>query len=200
MMGRTLWQKVGKWVRGLWSKDEGIQELMEYNGLAASYHCPEHKTLITSLAHTQTAYTFASVSEKRLLAEKELQQWKAYVTARSLSIPAEHRLSDLTQRRLKRLWGRLATEDGTLAGKQLQEFLFTYWTCYLDRPLVDAQSFEEMEGMRKAYLARIPTAFTYPKFLSFLKIQSLASFERLSGENLLAKQLSAYNYWICFDS
>lgn len=200
MIGRILWKKVGKWIRGLWREDEGNQELMEYYGLAASYHCPEHKALISTLIQTRATYTLASIPGKCLLAEKELQQWRAYVTSRSLSMPEEHRLSDLAQSRLKRLWVRMTTEDGTLTGSQLQEFLFTYRMFYLDRPLVDTQSFEEMVGTSKAYLTRIPTPFTYPKFLAFLKLQSLASFERSLGENLLAKQLSAYNYWLCFDT
>lgn len=200
MIGRTLWQKVGKWAERLLGRDKGNRELEEYYGLATRYHCPEHETLMTGLNQTREIYTIASVAGKRILAEKELRQWNVYVTSRFLSLPAEYRVSDLTLNRLKRLWVRMAAEDGTLSAAQLQEFLFNYRVFYLESPLVDAQSFEEMLGNDKAYLTRIPTPFTYPRLIAFLKVQTLASHERLLGENLLAKQLSAYNYWLCFDT
>lgn len=200
MIGRRLWQNVWKWTNELLHPQEQSRELKEYYGLATSYHCPEHQTLMTSLVTTRTTYASAPLTHKPALAQQELRLWDTYLTSRLLEIPLEHRLSDLTQSRLTRLWTRMTGENGTLKSSDLQEFLFTYRLFYLDKPLVDAQSYDEMLGSMKSYLTRIPTPFTYSKLIAFLKIQNLASYERRVGENLLAKQISAYNYWVCFDT
>ena len=182
-----------KFLRRLFPQKSGL------SSLAAKYHCEEHAMLMKALNSTRERYEKAGVEEKKKIAGEELEQWRIYVHARSVSIPPSFGLTLLAQQRLTRTWDRLS-RDNQLPSDQLRYFFRAYFSSYFGDQFADKVSLEEMLHGMKGYMTRFPWKWNLGRLMEFLKIQALASYERSNDEPLLAKQLSAFNYWLCLDA
>ncbi|CAG9332408.1 unnamed protein product [Blepharisma stoltei] len=176
------------------------EQMEEYYGIG-SFHCPEHQKLAEKLLITTKAYSQSrSLAEKQQIAKAELELWLNYVKARTEVLPDYYKMQPKTQSSLLRHYTKnLFRREDSIACDRMLDFHSTFIEDYPFDVPIDMKSLHEMLHPHAYYLCSMPTGFTFAQLLQFYNLQSLASYERSLGEDILARQLSALNYWRFLD-
>ena len=177
------------------------QQLSELLGQASNYHNAEYEKLSKQLVETNQAYSSASSADVQTqVGSEEFSLWKTYIGARLNQLPEDYLLKDEVRIRMNKSWRRMLKRDyDRIPCSQMldlhKEFISSF---QFDVP-ADDLCMAEMLHPHLGYLVAMPREFTFEDYLSFLNIMNLASFERFSGQELLAKQLSCFAYYNFID-
>lgn len=176
------------------------EQLDEYLG-TGSFHCPEHQKLAEKLQVTTKAYSQTrSLLEKQQIASAEMQLWFDYVKSRLEVLPTDFKITEQSQARLQRQFSKkLFRREDTIAAERMLDFHTSFIEEYPFEVPLDKKSLHEMIHPHGYYLCSMPVGLTFAQLLQFYSLQILASYERSLGEDLLARQLSALNYWRFID-
>ena len=165
------------------------QQLSELLGQASNYHNTEYEKLSKQLVETNQAYLSASSGDvQRQVGSDEFSLWRMYIEARSNQLPEDYLLKDEVRIRMHKSWRRMLKRDQDwIPCSQLldlhKDFISSF---YFDVP-ADDLAIAEMLHPHLGYLVQMPREFNFDDYLNFLNIMNLASFERFSGQELLAK-------------
>jgi hypothetical protein len=176
-------------------------QLREYYGLG-DYHCIPHQNLAEKLKIMRQSYAEAeSLEVKQKVAKIELELWVKYINERLEVLADSFKLKATAHARLQKIWNKFLNRgEDTVECSRFLEFHNLYIDEYNFEIPIDDRSLMEMLHPHYGYLTNLPVRLNFNQLLKFYALQSLASFERLEGEELLARQLSALNYWRCVDT
>jgi hypothetical protein len=176
-------------------------QIAEYYGLSPKYHCKAHQTLVTNREVSLQAFADTlDLGERKRVAEAEMMLWSQYIKERMTALPHQFRFDPELLYRLNRIWKRVSGRSTFVEAKDFLEYFTTYNEYYPGKFPFDQYAIVSMLHPIRGHLTRLPGKFTYDQFLDFLKMETLASYERFVGEQLMAKQISAFNLWTFFDN
>ena len=193
---RSLKRYVRPHVKEPWSKTQ----VAEYYGKAQTFYCAAYKKLHQGLQLSQLAFQNAeSLQEKQKVATAELQLWSEYVAERLKDMPAHFQVSKLVEHRLERTWKRVGGRQTLIPAANFLEYFNEFNKHYTGDFPFDQEAILGMIHPVRGHLTRLPGSFHWEQFLHFVKLETLASYERHVGQQLPAKQIGAYNLWTVLD-
>jgi leucine-zipper-like transcriptional regulator 1 len=170
-------------------------QLNEYYGISG-FHCREHEVLAKALKQLSLEYKRADYETKKKIALDEIAEWENYIYSRRPHLTEDYKINDKTKARLQRMWSlMLHRNKDTIECERLLDFHTTFLEHYTFDVPIDKRSLVEMVHPHAGYLVLVPRDFSFANMMKFYEIQILASFERSLGEDLLSKQISAFNYY-----
>lgn len=176
-------------------------QVAEYYGSSQQFYCAAYGKLQKELQGTQKAFQAEkNLEEKKKIATAELQLWRTFVSSRLADLPAHFNISKLVQSRLERTWQRIARRRTLIPAAEFLEFFTEYNKHYTGDFPFDQTAVTGLVHPYHGHLTRLPNLFHWQQFLHFLRIEALASYERKTGQQLPAKQLSSYNIWTALDT
>lgn len=177
-----------------------IHEQMDQLLGTGSFHCEEHQNLMEKTKIISQSYSKEGTTEKAKLAKLESEQWHKYVQTRMQKLPKSFEITEETQAQLQKVWSvMLYRKQETIDASRMLDFHLEFADRYSFKVPIDEKSLVEMLHPYFGYMCKMPFAFNLAQLLDFYEYQIVAAYERSLGEELLAKQISAFNYFRWFD-
>lgn len=171
------------------------QQMNEYYGIK-DFHCAAHETLALALKQISTDFAKSGLEVRKKLASEEITHWETYISTRESALPDTFKITDRTKARLHRIWSQiLHRETDSVECSRMLDFHSKFVEHYPFDVPVDKRTLFEMVHPHAGYLSLMPRAFTLINLMDFYRVQVLAAYERSLGEDVLARTLSAFNYY-----
>ena len=176
-------------------------QVAEYYGKTQQYYCIAYEKLIQGLQSSQQAFqTAESLEAKKKIATSELLLWRTFVTSRMQDLPTHYQIRKPMQNRLERTWNRIANRRTLIPAADFVKYFSEFNKHYTGDFPFDQVAVDGIAHPVKGHMTRLPNTFHWQQFLRFLQNETLASYERQTGQHLPAKQISAYNLWTVLDT
>lgn len=176
-------------------------QVAEYYGRSQQFYCSAYEKLHRELQASQQAFQTAKDLEgKKKVATTELLLWRTFVSSRLEDMPAHFHIGKLVQNRLERTWMRIGLRRTLIPATDFLQFFTEYNKHYTGDFPFDQTAINGLVHPVRGHLTRLPNLFHWQQFLRFMQIEALASYERSTGQQLPAKQISTYNIWTTLDT
>lgn len=193
---KALQRYVRPQVTESWNK----RQVVEYYGNTQMFYCTAYEKLQRGLLISQQAFQMAkNLDNKQKAAETELLLWRNFISERLKELPEQYKINKLLEHHLERTWKRISGRQTLIPAANFLEFFVEYNKHYSGEFPFDQIALLGMLHPIRGHLTRLPGSFHWQQFLHFLQLETLATYERQNGQQLPAKQISAYNLWIALD-
>lgn len=161
-----------------------------------------------------------NIDERKTVALQQHDLWKEYINSRMLILPDEMQTT-FSQNFLDSKSGiKAAVEDesnflnnarkifdsysvpsslGTshkaIKPESLQEAVFNLASIFKFHPVIAPEFMKQMFGDTHGYLVNLPNPIEQEYIFDLWKVLTVATFEKLSGQDLLAQEISSFGFW-----
>jgi hypothetical protein len=166
------------------------------------YHTQLFEDLVKGLA-TSRKTLFSKdlkIDERNNVLASRYKLWSDYVASRSKELPEEMEFSDRMKSNLEYSYESFKDRKyNTLLPSKVNEMHMDYAALFKFNPVIDVFFIEQMIHPSRGYLNHLSSGITYEELLSLYQTLIVATYEKLSGQSLLAHHISSLGFWSLLD-
>lgn len=141
-----------------------------------------------------------TLKDRHKLLSSRYQLWCDYVAARERELPEEMVFTDQMKSNLNYSYEAYRDrKEGVLLPSKVNEMHMDYASLFKFNPIIDVLFIEQMIHPSRGYLLHLSSGVSFDELLRLYKTLIVATYERLSGQSLLAHHLSGLGFWQLVD-
>lgn len=166
------------------------------------YHTQIFERLARELG-TSRADLFSSSTtliDRHKLLTNRYKLWCDYVAARAQELPEEMIFTDQMTSNLNYSYEAYKDrKEGVLLPSKVNEMHMDYASMFKFNPVIDVLFIEQMIHPARGYLLHLNSGISFDELIRLYKTLIVATYEKLSGQSLLAHHLSSLGFWQLVD-
>lgn len=140
------------------------------------------------------------VDERNKLLTSRFKQWTDYVASRVKELPEEMEFSDRMKSNLQYSYESFKDRKyNTLLPSKVNEMHMDYAALFKFNPVIDVSFIEQMIHPSRGYLNHLESGITFDELILLYQTLIVATYEKLSGQSLLAHHISSLGFWSLID-
>lgn len=166
------------------------------------YHTQLFEDLAQQLGSSRGTLLSAdtTLKDRHKLLSSRYRLWCNYVAAREHELPEEMIFSDQMRSNLNYSYEAYKDrKEGVLLPSKVNEMHMDYASLFKFNPVIDVLLIEQMIHPSRGYLLHLSSGVTFDELMRLYKTLIVATYEKLSGQSLLAHHLSSLGFWQLVD-
>lgn len=161
-----------------------------------------------------------NIDERKNIANEQYTLWKQYIDDRMIVLPDEMqttfsqnlldpqsgvktKIEDESQflNNAKKIFdsfsipSTLSTSHKAIKPESLQEAVFNLASLFKFHPVIGPEFMAQMFGDTHGYLVNLDNPIEQEYIFDLWKVLTVATFEKLNGQDLLAQEISSFGFW-----
>lgn len=166
------------------------------------YHTQLFEELMKELASSKKSLFSKDLKldDRHKLITSRFRLWSDYVAARAKELPEEMEFTDQMKSNLEYSYESFKDRKyNTLLPSKVNEMHMDYASLFKFNPVIDVFFLEQMIHPCRGYLNHLSSGIDFEELIGLYQTLIVATYEKLSGQSLLAHHISSLGYWNLID-
>jgi hypothetical protein len=166
------------------------------------YHTQLFENLVRELSSSKKNLLLKgqSIEDHHKLLESRFRHWANYAAERAKELPEEMDFSEQMKSNLQYSYEAFKDRKyNTLLPSKVNEMHMDYAALFKFNPVIDVLFIEQMVHPSRGYLTHLSSGISFDELISLYQTLIVATYEKLSGQSLLANHISSLAFWRLID-